>query len=228
MFTGFTEDTIRFFLDIRFHNDAVYFNANRERYERDVLEPFHALIEDMGPALLKIDPTIELRPYKALARLRRDTRFSKDKSPYRDHLWILFRQAARPREGSLFYWFELSPQDVNWGMGTWGENRPMMDAFRRYLAAKPEEAAKIIGGCDLAGHGLQMGGRQWARMAVPPGIPLFLRPWYLSRELYISRPDIRMSCVYRADLPKRILKDYQTMAPVYRLLRGFSEETDEQ
>ena len=133
MFTGFPEETIRFFLDLRFHNNSAFFEENRERYRQEVVAPFSAFIEEIGPAMLKIDPQMELRPYKCMARIRRDTRFSRDKSPYRDHLWVLFRRAGEPRELSVNYWFEFGPGKLGWGLGFWGENRPAMDALRRRL-----------------------------------------------------------------------------------------------
>ena len=67
--------------------------------------------------------------YTCLSRINRDTRFSRDKSPYRDHLWMLFRKAAEPREGSVFFWFEFGPERLWWGLATWDENRPLMDRF---------------------------------------------------------------------------------------------------
>ena len=134
MFTGFPEETLQFFLDIRFHNDKTYFAEHKPRYERDVKAVFHAFIEELAPTMQEIDPLMEIRPYKCLARIHRDTRFSKDKSPFRDHLWLCFRRAAEPREGSVNFFFELGPTTLGWGMGTWGENRPMMDALRRRIA----------------------------------------------------------------------------------------------
>ena len=91
MFDGFSEDTVRFFLGLRFHNDATYFNKHRNEYEAYVKEPFFEFIHAMAPIMEQIADDFELRPQKCLARIRRDTRFTKDKSPYRDHLWLLFK-----------------------------------------------------------------------------------------------------------------------------------------
>ena len=220
MFTGFTDETVRFFLDLRFHNYAEYFHQEHDRYERDVQQPFYDLINAVAPGLSRIDPEMELRPHRAISRIHRDTRFSRDKSPYRDHHWVLFRKAGEPREGSVFYWFEFGPDRLSWGLGVWGENRPLMDAFRRRLAAKPEETMKLIENCDLPGHHLMLDGRQFKRIDIPPGLPLGLIPWYRSREVAVMRDNIRYSWAFREDLPKRLLKDYQTIAPIYWLLRG--------
>ena len=87
MFTGFPEETIRFFLDLRFHNSTTWYRENKERYLREVQAPFYELIGELVPLLQRIDPQMEIRPHKILSRIRRDTRFSRDKTPYRDHLW---------------------------------------------------------------------------------------------------------------------------------------------
>ena len=69
MFTGFPEATVQFFLDIRFHNNIAYFEENRARYERDVKAPFEAFIQELAPAMLSIDPQMELRPDCRVAEL---------------------------------------------------------------------------------------------------------------------------------------------------------------
>ena len=134
MFTGFPPETDQYFLDLRFHNNITFFHETRERYVRDVQQPFYAFITDMLPVLTEIDPQMEQRPYKSLARIRRDTRFTKDKTPYRDHLWVWFHRAGEPREDSLGFWFEFGLSSLSWGLGTWGDCKPMMELFRREIA----------------------------------------------------------------------------------------------
>lgn len=224
MFTGFPEDTLRFFLDLRFHNSIGYFEEHREDFRRDVQEPFYEFINDLAPRMQKIDPQMEIRPYKCLARIRRDTRFTKDKSPFRDHLWLLFRRAAEPREQSLNFWFELGPDGVGWGMGFWGENRPVMDMLRRQMAAQPERILDVIDSCNLPEHRLALGGSSFKRMAVPPQLPERLKPWYLAKELFIPRVAPEMKWVYDEKLIGRVGRDFETMAPLYRLLRGLCDQ----
>ncbi|MGN0778366.1 MAG: DUF2461 domain-containing protein [Aristaeellaceae bacterium] len=224
MFTGFPEETLQFFLDIRFHNNNTYFNEHRERFRQDVQEPFYAFIDELAPAMLRIDPGMEVRPYKCLARIRRDTRFSKDKSPYRDHLWLLFRRAAEPREGSVNYWFELSPTSVGWGLGTWGENRPAMDALRRRIAAQPQRVKDIVDDCRLPERGMAVQGSFFKRLEIPDSVPPTLHWLYRAREVYIVRENTQMPWIYDKQLIDRVRADYEAMAPLYRLLRGVWDE----
>lgn len=226
MFTGFSEDTISFFLDLKFHNNTTYFHENHDRYVEVVQRPFYEFIEDLGPAMRKIDPRMEIRPHKCLSRIHRDTRFSRDKSPYRDHLWLLFRREGEPREQSLMYWFELGPSRLDWGMGFWGENREALDLFRKRMRANPDGTLAMLDDLDLAGRGLLLNGSIHKRMEVPPEIPDRLRRWYCAREMYINKisPDFRK--VFSERILTEVRKDFQQLAPLYHMLRGYCDELD--
>lgn len=222
MFPGFNEDTIRFFLDIRFHNDKSFMHAHHDDYVKLVQEPFYALIDALAPAMLKIDADMEVRPRKCLSRIYRDTRFTSDKSPYRDHLWIAFRKAAADKCGLPFYWFELGPERMNWGVGVWGENREVMNALRRKIAARPQDYLPLT---ELVKKsGFSVGGAEFNRLEIPPGIPEELVPLYKKREIYFEKTNIKYEWAYSPDLVPRVTRDFKRMAPVYLLLRGCTEE----
>ena len=144
MFQGFNSDLLSFYADIRFHNEKAFMDAHRKEYYQKVRDPFYAFIAEMAPVMLSIDPDMEVRPAKCLSRINRDTRYSRDKSPYRDHHWVAFRRAAAGKDGMPFYWFEIRLDAVNWGLGVWGENRPMMDSLRRRMVANPDEMIGLL------------------------------------------------------------------------------------
>ena len=225
MFTGFTEETIQFFLDLKFHNDASFFHSEHDRYVEVVQRPFDEMIESLAPEMLKIDPGMEVRPHKCLSRIHRDTRFSKDKSPYRDHLWYLFRHAAEARDRSLFYYFELGPDRLSWGMGFWNENREALDLFRKRMRANPDGTLALLDDLEMEKHRLLLNGSVHRRMEIPPEIPERLKRWYLAKDFYIGKymPDYRM--IYSERILKEVRKDFVSLAPLYRLLRGYAEES---
>ena len=224
MFTGFTDETIRFFLDLKFHNNSAYFHENHERYVAEVQHVFYDMIDALAPEMLKIDPRMEVRPHKCLSRIHRDTRFSRDKSPYRDHLWFLFRRASEPREKSLFYYFELGPDRLGWGMGFWDENREALDIFRKRMKANPDGTMALLDSMELPERKLILGGSIHKKMTVPPEIPERLRRWYLAKDFYIWRENPDFRWVYSERILREVRKDFRTMAPLYRLLRGYADE----
>ncbi len=223
MFTGFPEATEQFLIDLRLHNDGAWFNENKPRYLRDVQAPFYALIEELIPVMQEIDPLIEIRPHKILSRIRRDTRFSRDKSPYRDHLWLWFKRGGEERWKSLGFWFEFGPGRLGWGMATWDENRPMMDRFRRELVADPARIGGLLHGMGLPERHLQVTGDRFRRLEVPPSVPEALRGWYTLKDPSIMQTRFAPGEAAGRGLFGHLVSDYRAMAPLYRLLRGLTD-----
>ncbi len=224
MFTGFPEETIRFFLELRFHNDAGFFESHRADYEAYVRKPFYDFIDAMAPAMRGIADDMELRPAKCLARIRRDTRFSKDKTPYRDHMWLLFRRAAEERATSAMYWFELSPDDVQWGLGFWDNNRPAMDALRRRMREKPQEVLAALNEARVPEAGLEIYGQRYNRMAVPKELPQALQELYPMKEIYIKRTGVPLKAAYTPEIAEFCARDLTRLKPLYLLLRKAADE----
>ena len=167
VFSGFPEETIRFFLGLRFHNDVHYFNEHKDEYKAYVQKPFFEFIASMAPFLEEISDDFELRPTKCLARIRRDTRFTKDKTPYRDHLWLMFKRSGEPRDQTVMYWFELSPETVGWGLGFWGPNRPAMDAMRNMIEQRPSEIRTALEKAQIPDDDFSIDGDLYKRRKIP-------------------------------------------------------------
>lgn len=224
MFQGFPEETIRFFLDIRFHNDISFYRAHEDEYRQFVKEPFFSFVEAMAPTVRGIASDMELRPGKCLARLRRDTRFTKDKSPFRDHMWLLFRRSGEKRETSVMYWFEVSPEVVEWGLGFWDNNRPAMDALRSRMQRHPSEMLSILEECHLPDDGLMLYGDSYQRMKIPEDIPKNLRTYYPRKCIYFKRTGVPLKTIYSKELIDIVSADYLRLKPMYELLRSVADE----
>ena len=225
MFTGFNDETLRFFLDLKFHNNSDYFHLQHDRYIHDVQRPFYDFITELAPDMRLIDPKMETRPFKCLSHIHRDTRFSRDKSPYRDHLWLLFRREAEPRDKSLMFWFELGPGRLSWGMGFWGENREALDLFRQRIRANPEETLAFLDKLNLDRHGLSLSGTVHKRIEIPTGITGRLKRWYCSKDMYIEKTSPDFSMVFSDRIVQEVMNDFRTLAPLYRMLRGYCDES---
>ncbi len=91
IFKGFTPQTFQFFKDLGENNYKEWFDANKPVYEKVLLNPLKALITTLSPAMHNIDPGFELRPHRAMSRIYRDIRFSKNKDPYKDFMWVAFQ-----------------------------------------------------------------------------------------------------------------------------------------
>ena len=223
MFNGFPEETIRFFLGLRFHNDAAYFNEHRNEYEAYVKKPFFEFISAMAPTMEKIADDFELRPAKCMARIRRDTRFTKDKTPYRDHLWLMFKRSGEPRNETVMYWFELSPDTVNWGLGFWGANRPAMDSMRELITQKPSEMLTALKQAQLPNDAFSIDGSVYQRKIIPDTVPDLLKQFYVRKELYLCRRDISLSKAYSKQIVQLCSQDYLRLKPLFAYFRKIAD-----
>lgn len=224
MFPGFPEETVRFFLDLRFHNETSWFHAHREAYETYVRKPFSEFIEAMTPTVMRIADDMETRPNKCLARINRDIRFTRDKSPYRDHMWLLFRRAGEEREHAVMYWFELSPEVVEWGVGFWGYNRPAMDALRERMVKKPAEVRRVLRQCGIPDETLHIYGDRYKSMKPPAGMSADLAMLYPCKEIYVKRIGVPLGESYRPEIIDRVSEDFLRLKPLYLLLRQAADE----
>ena len=224
MFPGFPEETVRFFLDLRFHNETSWFHAHREAYETYVRKPFSEFIEAMTPTVMRIADDMETRPNKCLARINRDIRFTRDKSPYRDHMWMLFRRSGEEREHAVMYWFELSPEVVEWGVGFWGYNRPAMDALRERMVKKPAEVRRVLRQCGIPDETLHIYGDRYKSMKPPAGMSADLAMLYPCKEIYVKRVGVPLGESYRPEIIDRVSEDFLRLKPLYLLLRQAADE----
>jgi uncharacterized protein (DUF2461 family) len=136
----------------------------------------------------------------------------------------LFRRGAEPREKALFYFFEFGPDRLDWGMGIWGENREMMDTFRRRFQANPHGFKGLIDDLNLDGRNLFRGGTIYKRMQVPAEIPFHLRTWYQAKEFYIGKRNPTYELAFTDQLVPELEKDFLTLEPLYRFFRGIADE----
>ena len=142
-FQGFGPKTIKFLRDLGRHNEKVWFDAHRSEYEQFYLEPAKAFVEAVGPKLEKLAPNIvwEPRVNGSIFRVNRDIRFSKDKTPYKDHIDLWFWEGNRKTALSGFF-LRIRAKTVHLGAGSHGFSKEALARYRKRL--NDPDAAKSL------------------------------------------------------------------------------------
>jgi uncharacterized protein (TIGR02453 family) len=138
---SFGPELFSFLADLRAHNDREWFAANKTHYEEYVLEPALGFISAFAPKLEKISPHFraDARPSGgSLFRIYRDTRFSKDKSPYKTNLGIHFRHERGKDVYAPGYYLHIGPGEVFAGGGIWHPGTDGATRIRETIVAEPE------------------------------------------------------------------------------------------
>lgn len=128
-----------FLRDLAANNERGWFESAKPRYVDDVRDPLLRFIADVGPRLRKVSPHFVADPRPvggSMFRIYRDTRFSKDKTPYKTHASAHFRHEMAKDVHSPGFYLHLEPGRVFVGAGLW---RPDGDAVRKIRTAIVEE-----------------------------------------------------------------------------------------
>ena len=168
MFEGFSQEALDFLNDIRFNNNQTFYEANKARYERYVKQPMRELSDELAPVVQLIDPKLDTRPGRTMSRIRRDTRYTKDKSPFRDHAWLGWRYPGEGRgEGFHMYW-GFGPDWLGWGCGCYYTDKPLMDALRLHIRRESDDVRRCLKALDGR---FEPYGEDYKKLAVPDDVP---------------------------------------------------------
>lgn len=154
-FEGFSAGTLGFLADLAQHNDRAWFAENRARYDSELLERQRAFVDAAGVAFSQIDPRVRCVPSvdRSIFRINRDTRFSRDKSPYKDHsdLWFWI---GDDRKSSPGYFMRIVPEGVWVGGGSHRLQPSQLARMRSAIVASASggKLEGILGGLKAVGH----------------------------------------------------------------------------
>jgi uncharacterized protein (TIGR02453 family) len=141
-----------FLRELAANNDRAWFNANKQRYLDEVRDPLLGLIEALGAPLRRVAPHLvaDASPVGgSLFRIYRDTRFSKDKSPYKTHCGIHFRHAEGKDAHAPGAYLHLEPGQVFVGSGIWHPDAAALGRIRAAIAAHPDRFERATSGVRL-------------------------------------------------------------------------------
>ncbi|HAI74908.1 MAG TPA: TIGR02453 family protein [Microscillaceae bacterium] len=126
------------------NNNRAWLDEHRSTYIQ-IRAEFEKFIIQLWKQLAEIDPTLQdLEPKKCIFRLARDTRFSKDKKPYKINLGAYFAKGGR-KSGYAGYYFHLQPGDQSFlAGGLYNPTPQMLLKVRKEIEYNYEELENIL------------------------------------------------------------------------------------
>jgi uncharacterized protein (TIGR02453 family) len=137
----FTKATIAFLDELTANNNRAWFEENKPRYESLVREPATAFIEAMAPRLASFAPHFRADPRKmggSLMRVFRDTRFARDKTPYKTNIGIQFRHELGKDVHAPGFYVHIAADECFLAIGCWHPDSDALGRIREHIARKPE------------------------------------------------------------------------------------------
>jgi uncharacterized protein (TIGR02453 family) len=155
---SFGPELFRFLADLKANNDREWFAANKDRYENDVRGPACDFVADFAPYLEKISPHFVADPRPtggSLFRIHRDTRFSKDKSPYKAYAGVQFRHERAKDAHTPGFYLHLQPGSVFVAAGIWHPDSQALGKIREAIAGDAKAWQGATKGIELGGESLK-------------------------------------------------------------------------
>lgn len=215
-FQGFTPAGLSFLRQLVDNNSKEWFESHRGIYNDNLLTPFRALVENLAPAMLKLDDQFETRPAigKTLSRIYRDTRFSNDKSLFRNRMWLTFKRHTKEWTDAPVYFFELTPTFFQYGLGYYSASKATMDRFRHLMLRRPEEFAKAAASCRAP---FVLEGESYKRPLKKDQDPA-LATWYNRKSFAVLAQDTRLESLFSPTLAAELQRAFLQLEPLYRFL----------
>ncbi|MCO4849216.1 MAG: DUF2461 domain-containing protein [Yoonia sp.] len=201
-----------FYKDLAANNTKAWWDAHRGTYD-DVLKPAAlALMGDLAPAISDVaDMPVKLK----LFRPHRDVRFSKDKTPYKTHLHMMWTLNGDGRQNPVFF-FGIGEDYVTVGSGMMGFDKPVLEDWRKFVDLDAKRIIGIVDGVTTDGFRL----RDPALKRVPAAYPADHPAAHLLRmKGCVASKDIGQP----ADLHDAILNACKQVAPLTALLVQIAE-----
>jgi uncharacterized protein (TIGR02453 family) len=143
-FPGFPPEALQFFRALARHNNRDWFQPRKATFEEYVRQPMRELVEALNGAMKSFAPEYATDPAKAIYRIYRDTRFSKDKTPYKDHIAAsFFRSGTGPHKYGGYY-VQVSHKEVAVGGGVYMPEPEVLFEIRQHIAANHQKLRKIL------------------------------------------------------------------------------------
>jgi uncharacterized protein (TIGR02453 family) len=168
-FNGFPEVGMQFFRSLKRNNRREWFQPRKQIYQDQVKTPMADLVRALNADMIRFAPehVIEPEPAKAIYRIYRDTRFSKDKTPYKTHIAAIFPRRGTEKHGGAGLYFSVAPDEIEIAGGVYMPDPNTLLAIRTHLAGHHAEFSRIIKSRRLRTLMGEMHGEQLTR--VPKG-----------------------------------------------------------
>ncbi len=223
-YRGITPDALWLLAENRFHNSKEFYESKKTAIKEQVLLPMQQIGAALADSMEKIDPKISVIPSRMVSRIRRDTRFTKDKTLYREHVWITFMRPKQEFPFSPAFWFEVTPQGYTFGVGYYCTTPQLMQAYRAAMLEDPTAFRRAVRKAERLGFAF--GGESYKKEKPGP-VPEDLRAYYNRKDAYICRENVSLAPLADTGIINELREGFQALAPLYRFLLRAASSLEE-
>jgi uncharacterized protein (TIGR02453 family) len=217
-FEGFPKETVNFIRGLGRNNNKQWFQEHRSEYEEFYIQPAKAFVISAGPALQKVAPKIQFEPRVngSIYRINRDIRFSKDKTPYKEHMTLWFWEGESRKNSRSGFFLRLAPRKVFLGVGAHEFDRETLNAYRMAVT-NPKSADKLNKAIkSLESHGLKVNGKHYKRLPKGFDVKKSHEELLLYNALWVSDSENHPSNLDSLEFIDHCITKWKKFAPLHK------------
>ncbi len=138
------EAFLQFLYELSQNNNREWFESNKKRFETVVKKPFEATVEAVIERLRAFEPDFTATPRDCIFRIYRDTRFSKDKTPYKTHVGAILTSRGRKNMEQPGYYLHIEFGNLMMGGGAYFLEKEPLRRVRTAIAQDPEAFRALV------------------------------------------------------------------------------------
>jgi uncharacterized protein (TIGR02453 family) len=213
----FTADAVEFLSELEQNNDREWFDKNRKRYEASVKKPMVAFAAEMIGRMQVLDPQITTLPNKAVFRIHRDTRFSKDKTPYKTNAGMVISRGEKGDHMTPGLYFHFDARSVGVASGVYMLEPAQVQSMRSHLAANAAEFAKLLDDPEFKKHFGTIVGEKNKVIAPEFREAAVAQPLLYNKQFYYWA-ELGSDALFRDDLPEVVMAHVKAAQPMNAFL----------
>ncbi len=209
----FTPAFIDFFHQLEINNDRDWFNANKPLYEKEVKKPFEVFVGDLIDRMQSIDRNILITPKDAIFRIYRDTRFSKDKTPYKTQVSAIISPGGRKDMDYPGMYIELGGKHVRVYSGSYQPDKNQLQQIREKIITEGSRFQNLITDKDFIKHYGEVRGEKYKVLPKEIKAEAENQPVLFNKQFYYFsewKPDV----VMKKDFLDQVMDRYQVARPL--------------
>lgn len=222
-FERFSPALLDFLAENHIRNSKEWYEEHKPECRRLVIEPFYELVEQMAPTMAVIDPLFVTVPSRCLARIRRDTRYTKNKDLYRDHLWIVFRHPKKSLGSALCYYFEIEQESWGYGVGYYQIPRDVLGEAQEMIIKEDRYFREAFSA--LNSSVFELYGECYKRPKYPDA-PEQYQTWLNRKQIGASFSSDEYEDLFNGTFYDKMIADIQQIRPFYDFLRKAEERAE--
>ena len=222
-FKGFDPNGFMLLEMNKFNDSRDFYESVKEDIKKMSITPMRELCADMSDELFGIDPKMNLIPTKMVSRIRRDTRYSKNKQLYRSNVWCMFMRDKHQWENFPCMWFEFFPEGYSYGVAMFRFDTKGLEAFRKKLIEQPTEFKRALTSIEITGAQLFVDSFKKDNPDIDK-VDNELRLFYNAKDFGFTYHSSDMSKLINGSIKEELIYAVRAFEPMYKFLAEITDD----